>query len=138
MNKNPIKCEKCGKFIAYNDISNNVKVEYTPDTEYTIESTKFIHLKCINNDTKQNKVEEAAENLGYSFDTYESFKSGVEYAESELSELFIDFLIWYETSDIQNRKLKYAIPVMCENFDIRKLAKEIFDIFLEERNKTSK
>lgn len=66
------------------------------------------------------------------------FKSGVSYAESELSELFIDFLIWYETSDIQNRKLKYTAPITGENFDIRKLAKEIFDIFLEERNKTSK
>lgn len=86
----------------------------------------------------KNKVEEAAENLGYSFDTYKSFKSGVSYAESQLSELFIDFLIWYETSDIQSRKLKYGLPAIGENFDIRKLAKEIFDIFLEERNKTSK
>ena len=87
------------------------------------------------------KVEKAAKiynNSDSNDEEYEAFKAGVYYAESQLSELFIDFLIWYETSDIQNRKLKYAVPVMGENFDIRKLAKEIFDIFLEERNKTSK
>ena len=94
----------------------------------------------------KNKVEEASqsfiikEHLDGNSDMFynETFKGGISYAESELSELFIDFLIWYETSDIQNRKLKYTAPIMGENFDIRKLAKEIFDIFLEERNKTSK
>ena len=99
-------------------------------------------MKLIN----QNEIDEAAESFiikehldGNSDMFYnETFKSGVYYAESELSELFIDFLIWYETSDIQSRKLKYGLPIMGENFDIRKLAKEIFDIFLEERNKTSK
>lgn len=96
-------------------------------------------MKLIN----QNEVDEAAESfiikehLDGDSDMYyrETFEAGVEFAESELSELFIEFLIWYETSDIQNRKLKYTAPVMGENFDIRKLAKEIFNTFLENENK---
>jgi len=48
MNKKPIKCIICGKFIAYKDIYNaKVKVNSIPDTEYTIESFDFTHLKCI-------------------------------------------------------------------------------------------
>ena len=99
-------------------------------------------MKLIN----QNEIDEAAESfiikehLDGDSDMYyrETFGAGVKFAESKLKDLAIDFLIWYETSDIQSRKLKYGLPVMGENFDIRKLAKEIFDIFLEEKNKTSK
>ena len=47
MNKNPIKCSVCGKFISYKDITlRRVKVDYTPDSEYTTEKTEFWHLKC--------------------------------------------------------------------------------------------
>ena len=50
MNKNPIKCYICGKFIKYEDIgTDRVKITYTPDTERTIESTEFWHLDCMVN-----------------------------------------------------------------------------------------
>jgi len=50
INKNqPIRCSVCGKFIKYEDCSNGkVLVEFTPDTEYTTESTEFTHTKCLN------------------------------------------------------------------------------------------
>lgn len=50
MNKNPIKCSVCGKFIKYEDIdTDKVKVEYTPDTEYTVEKTEFTCSSCMAN-----------------------------------------------------------------------------------------
>jgi len=50
MNKNHIKCSVCGKFIKYDDIgTDKIKVKYIPDTEYTVESTEFCHLGCIEN-----------------------------------------------------------------------------------------
>ncbi len=42
-----IKCDLCGKFIAYKDIPNNVKYTFTPDSEFTIETHEFIHKKCL-------------------------------------------------------------------------------------------
>ena len=42
------RCQICGKFISYNEIDKGeIKVEYTPDTEYTVESTEFTHLHCL-------------------------------------------------------------------------------------------
>lgn len=42
------RCSVCGKFISYSEIDKNeVKVEFTPDTEYTIEETVFTHLHCL-------------------------------------------------------------------------------------------
>jgi hypothetical protein len=47
MTENPIRCEVCGKFISYAEIENDlVTVDYTPDTEHTIECTEFTHIKC--------------------------------------------------------------------------------------------
>jgi hypothetical protein len=43
------KCYICGKYISYSDIKNKlVKVDYTADSEYTIEETVFAHLSCNN------------------------------------------------------------------------------------------
>lgn len=45
---NVFRCSVCGKFISYSEIDNNeVKVKYTPDTEYTVEETVFTHLHCL-------------------------------------------------------------------------------------------
>ena len=41
------KCDKCGKFIAYDDIPDKVKIEHTVDSENTIEETVFTHLHCL-------------------------------------------------------------------------------------------
>jgi len=41
------KCAVCGKFIAYKDIPNKVKIDFTPDSEYTAEETIFTHLHCL-------------------------------------------------------------------------------------------
>ena len=50
MNKNPIKCSVCGKFISYKDITlRRVKIDYTPDAEYTVEKTEFMCLSCMVN-----------------------------------------------------------------------------------------
>ena len=41
------KCSICGKFISYKSIDKNlVSINYTPDTEITIEKTEFTHKKC--------------------------------------------------------------------------------------------
>ena len=46
---NSIRCSICGKFISYNDVDNGkAEVNFTPDTEYTIECTEFIHSDCLN------------------------------------------------------------------------------------------
>jgi len=46
--RDPIfKCSVCGKRIAYDDIPNKVKIDFTPDTEYTTEATSFTHLHCL-------------------------------------------------------------------------------------------
>lgn len=44
---NYIRCGYCGKYISHKSINKSVKVEYTPDTELTNESTVFIHNKCL-------------------------------------------------------------------------------------------
>ncbi len=49
MNKQPIKCDLCGKFISHKNIEQNkAKCKYIPDTEYTVEETTFICENCIN------------------------------------------------------------------------------------------
>ena len=46
--RDPIfKCSVCGKWIAYDDIPDKVKTDFTPDTEYTTEATSFTHLHCL-------------------------------------------------------------------------------------------
>ena len=48
MNKNPIKCSDCGKFISYKDIDDKlVYTHFIPDTEYTVEGFIFVCKKCI-------------------------------------------------------------------------------------------
>lgn len=43
-----IKCEICGKFIGYKEIDDDkIIINYTPDSEYTIEKTDFTHKKCV-------------------------------------------------------------------------------------------
>lgn len=47
MNKNPIKCSVCGKFISYFEIdTDQIRSKFTPDSEHTTEKTEFWHLKC--------------------------------------------------------------------------------------------
>jgi len=42
------RCQNCGKFISYKEIEDGkIKVDYTPDTEYTVECTEFVHLHCL-------------------------------------------------------------------------------------------
>ena len=46
--RDPIfKCAVCSKFIAYDDIPRKVKIDFTPDTEYTTEAISFTHLHCL-------------------------------------------------------------------------------------------
>lgn len=42
-----IRCEVCGRFIGYNEMPENVKIDFTPDTEFTIEETLFTHNHCL-------------------------------------------------------------------------------------------
>ena len=41
------KCAVCGKWIAYDDIPDKVKADFTPDSEYTTEAKSFTHLHCL-------------------------------------------------------------------------------------------
>lgn len=42
-----VRCDICGRFISDKELDNNeIKVEFTPDTEFTVEKTSFIHKKC--------------------------------------------------------------------------------------------
>jgi len=41
------RCQVCGRFIKYNEIPKNVEVDFTPDTEFTIEKTLFTHNHCL-------------------------------------------------------------------------------------------
>lgn len=52
-----IRCNVCGKYIAYKDIYlerssiSLVLVDYTPNTVYTQESITFYHKKCLDVNT---------------------------------------------------------------------------------------
>lgn len=49
MNKNPIKCSYCGKFLSYDEIqTDSIKYIFTPDSEISTENHEFTHKKCIN------------------------------------------------------------------------------------------
>jgi len=63
-----------------------------------------------------------------------NFLSGVLYAESKISEIAIEFFIWTQTSDVSNRKLKYGLPQIGKNFNLNLYVKELFELFLKERN----
>ncbi|HXK00727.1 MAG TPA: hypothetical protein VNF93_02435 [Buchnera sp. (in: enterobacteria)] len=54
MNKNPIKCEECGKFIKYDDLYNGAAIHKLKsyDTEYTYETYLSLCKKC---NIKENK-----------------------------------------------------------------------------------
>ena len=41
------RCMSCGRYIAYDDIPDNVNYHYTPDTDFSIETHEFTHLKCM-------------------------------------------------------------------------------------------
>lgn len=44
---NKFKCDICGKFIGYDEFDkNDIKIEFTPDTYYSVETIKFVHKKC--------------------------------------------------------------------------------------------
>jgi len=48
MRGNEFRCKVCGKFISYKDFdSNNVKVDFTPDTQFTVESYEYAHKPCL-------------------------------------------------------------------------------------------
>ena len=48
------RCQKCGKFIGYNEIPSKVKVDFTFDTKVTVEETLFTHNACYKpNNVKQ-------------------------------------------------------------------------------------
>ena len=41
------RCTICGRYISYSDIEKNkVKINFTPDTQFTIEKTEMTHKKC--------------------------------------------------------------------------------------------
>jgi len=42
------RCSICGRFVAFKEIENGeAVVEYTPDTEVTIEQTNVYHKSCL-------------------------------------------------------------------------------------------
>ena len=42
-----IRCSICGKFIKYSDIgTDKIGYDFTPDSEFTIESHEYYHKKC--------------------------------------------------------------------------------------------
>lgn len=56
MRESLYKCSICGKFISYSDIEKDlITVDFTPDTEYTIEKTVMTHKLCKNENTNSNK-----------------------------------------------------------------------------------
>jgi hypothetical protein len=45
---NEFRCHVCGKFISYKDFDNsNVDIDYTPDTQFTVENYKYAHKPCL-------------------------------------------------------------------------------------------
>ena len=106
-------------------------------------------------------IEEASENEAIQYlivdeheltsvDRKQSFKAGVSWcrkfyedvitgliAENQglkmNQDLAVEFLIWYMTSDIQNKQLKFGLPQMGKNFDVNLLAKELFEEFLKQK-----
>lgn len=53
---NSIKCDYCGKFISYKDLSEGRAVHYmdTPDSELTFETYRSVCSKCNNNNKETN------------------------------------------------------------------------------------
>ncbi len=42
------RCCICGQFISYKDFDNlAVQIEYTPDTEFTVERYEYTHNYCL-------------------------------------------------------------------------------------------
>lgn len=48
MGRNPeFKCTICGKWISYIDLDEgSIVVDYTPDTDVSVELTEMYHKKC--------------------------------------------------------------------------------------------
>lgn len=43
-----IRCSYCGKFIGYAEFQRNeIKTEFTMDTQYSVEHIEHIHKKCL-------------------------------------------------------------------------------------------
>ena len=41
------RCTICGRYVSYDDIENKeVKIDFTPDTEFTTEKTEMTHCSC--------------------------------------------------------------------------------------------
>lgn len=50
------RCSICGKFLSYAEIDScEVKYEFIPDTERTMEETTFTHIKCLDKNDKKAK-----------------------------------------------------------------------------------
>jgi hypothetical protein len=48
------RCEICGRFIGYKEFSNDeIKIDFTPDTEFTTEEIKYTHKKCLIQDMER-------------------------------------------------------------------------------------
>jgi len=46
-NKSQPKCGICGRFIANKEFEQEkIMVEFTPDTEHTVERTEYLHYDC--------------------------------------------------------------------------------------------
>jgi len=44
---NKIKCSICGRFIKSAQIgTKKIKCNYTPDSQYTVETIEYYHAKC--------------------------------------------------------------------------------------------
>lgn len=44
----PLQCTHCGKFISNEDYENGkVKIEFIPDTEFTLEEVYYTHRSCL-------------------------------------------------------------------------------------------
>lgn len=43
-----IRCWWCGKFIGYKEFERNeIRADFIPNTEFTVESCEYAHKKCI-------------------------------------------------------------------------------------------
>jgi len=41
------RCIICGRYVSYDDIeAQKIKIDFTPDTEFTVEKTEMTHSCC--------------------------------------------------------------------------------------------
>ena len=52
----PVRCSVCGQFIGWKSFAlNEVTIKFTPDTEFTTESTEYIHNRHLFDINKNEK-----------------------------------------------------------------------------------